>query len=85
MTAELLNKPCYQVTPSTGVVHSVPCIRATAANPLPWPEFIDRDKDRACSKCLPDGLPRIEDSSDDGWWVGFAIRYARNHLKDGTR
>lgn len=55
----LIDAPCYQVTPSTGVVHSIPCIRATSANPLPWPEFRDTDMDRACSKCLPNGLPEV--------------------------
>ena len=58
----LLDQKTYVVTPSTGVVHSLPCIRSTAHNPLPWPEFRDKDDDRACSHCLPNGLP-IEGAS----------------------
>lgn len=65
---DLIGQPHYVVTPSTGVVHSIPCIRATAAHPLPWPEFYD-SRDRACSKCLPHGLPALAGASP---WLRLA-------------
>jgi hypothetical protein len=75
----LIDQPVYQVTPSTGTVHSVPCIRNTTRNPLPWPEFYDK-RDKACSKCLPSGLPEVIEDRRDSWVVAFAISYARKHL-----
>lgn len=77
----LIDQPCYQVTPSTGVVHQVPCIRNNTLRPLPWPEFYD-DRDRACIKCLPDGLPDVEVPAkrDGSWHLKFAIDYARRHI-----
>ena len=62
---DLLSQPYYVVTPSTGVVHSIPCIRNAAQDPHPWPAVYDRD-DRACSHCLPDGLPAVKQVG--GWW-----------------
>lgn len=59
LALRLLDQKVYVVTPSTGVVHSLPCIRATARNPLPWPEYRDKDDDRACTHCLPSGLPEV--------------------------
>lgn len=63
---DLLSQPYYVVTPSTSVVHSIPCVRSTALHPLPWPEFYDAD-DRPCSHCLPHGLPPV--AKRDGTWM----------------
>ena len=63
-------EPVYRVTPSTGVVHRVPCIRMPDSV-IEWPEFED-ERDRPCSHCLGADfvLPRPERRRPD-WAMGL--------------
>lgn len=52
--------PEYVLNVYTNVVHKATCGRAPDG--LPWPMWGRKDVSRrACSYCLPDGLPKVGD------------------------